>query len=209
VSRYIDEHRGRFGVEPICRVLGVSASAYYQRATGERAERVVAEEQWVAVIKATHAANYCAYGYCKMWLALKRDGHDAAGRDRVKQVMREHAIQGAKARGKPWRTTTPDPAATRPPDLVDRDFSATGPTSSSGAARIRCCSPGHRRDSAAAAWTVTALGADFKLSFARRSSKFSARSLRISSRSAVDTGYTASGKNGEDTKTDDKTAGDA
>jgi putative transposase len=40
VSRYIDEHRGRFGVEPICRVLGVSASAYYQRATGQRSERV-------------------------------------------------------------------------------------------------------------------------------------------------------------------------
>jgi hypothetical protein len=34
VSRYIDEYRGRFGVEPICRVLGVSASAYYHRATG-------------------------------------------------------------------------------------------------------------------------------------------------------------------------------
>ena len=36
VSRYIDEHRGRFGVEPICRTLGVSASAYYQRDTGRR-----------------------------------------------------------------------------------------------------------------------------------------------------------------------------
>jgi hypothetical protein len=28
VSRYIDEHRGRFGVEPVCRTLDVSASAY-------------------------------------------------------------------------------------------------------------------------------------------------------------------------------------
>jgi len=27
VSRYIDEHRGRFGVEPICRVRDVSAFA--------------------------------------------------------------------------------------------------------------------------------------------------------------------------------------
>ena len=33
VSRYIDTHRGGFGVEPICRTLDVSASAYYQRAT--------------------------------------------------------------------------------------------------------------------------------------------------------------------------------
>ena len=35
MSAFIDEQRERFGVEPVCRVLGVSASAYYQRATGE------------------------------------------------------------------------------------------------------------------------------------------------------------------------------
>ena len=45
VSRYIDEHRGRFGVEPICRTLGVSASAYYQRATGRRSRRAVEDER--------------------------------------------------------------------------------------------------------------------------------------------------------------------
>ena len=127
MSRYIDEHRGRFGVEPICRTLDASASAYHQRATGERSERQVADEQLLSQIKTTHAANYCAYGYRKMWLALKRAGHDDVGRDRVKRLMRTNAIQGAKHRGKPWRTTTPDPAATRPPDLVDRDFSATRP----------------------------------------------------------------------------------
>ena len=31
MSRYVDEHRGRFGVEPICTTLGVSVSAYYRR----------------------------------------------------------------------------------------------------------------------------------------------------------------------------------
>jgi len=60
VSRYIDAHRGRFGVEPICRVLDVSASAYYQRATGKRSERQVTDEQLLAQIKATHEANYCS-----------------------------------------------------------------------------------------------------------------------------------------------------
>ena len=35
------------------------------------------------------------------------------GRDRVKRLMRAHGIQGAKRRGKPWRTTIADPAATR------------------------------------------------------------------------------------------------
>jgi putative transposase len=126
VSRYIDEHRGRFGVEPICRTLDVSASAYYQRATGQRSDRTIADKRLLAVIEKTHEANYFAYGYRKMWLALKRAGHDV-GRDRVKRLMRANEIRGAKRRGKPWRTTTPDPAALRAPDLVDRDFSADRP----------------------------------------------------------------------------------
>jgi hypothetical protein len=36
VRRFIDEHRTRFAAEPICRTRGVSASAYYQGAGGER-----------------------------------------------------------------------------------------------------------------------------------------------------------------------------
>jgi len=83
-------------------------------------------ERLLAVIRELHAANYYAYGYRKMWLALKRDG-EPVGRDHVKRLMREHQIQGAKRRGKPWRTTITDPAATRSPDLVQRDFSAERP----------------------------------------------------------------------------------
>jgi transposase-like protein len=41
VSGYVDEHRDRFGVEPICSVLGVSVSAYYQRRSGRRSARRV------------------------------------------------------------------------------------------------------------------------------------------------------------------------
>ena len=104
----------------------MSASAYYQRASGERSARVVEDERLLARIRELHAANYYAYGYRKMWLAFKRAGEDV-GRDRVKRLMRANGIQGAKRRGKPWRTTTPDPAALRPPDLVDRDFTADRP----------------------------------------------------------------------------------
>jgi putative transposase len=126
VSAFIDEQRERFGVEPICRALGVSASAYYQRATGARSQRRIEDERLLELIAATHAANYYAYGYRRTWKALRRAGHEV-GRDRVKRLMRQAAIQGAKRRGKPWRTTVPDPAAMRPPDLVDRDFSAGRP----------------------------------------------------------------------------------
>jgi putative transposase len=60
VSAYVDQHSDRFGVEPICATLGVSASVYYQRATGARSARVVEDERLLAVIRQTHAKNYFA-----------------------------------------------------------------------------------------------------------------------------------------------------
>jgi putative transposase len=66
VSRYIDEHRGRFGVEPTCRTLDVSASAYYQRATGRRSERVIEDERLVERIREVHAANYSPTTYAQI-----------------------------------------------------------------------------------------------------------------------------------------------
>jgi putative transposase len=126
VSRFIDEHRGRFGVEPICRVLGVSASAYYHRASGPRSARAVEDERLLARISELHAANYYAYGYRRMWKALLRAGEQVP-RCRVQRLMRANAIVGAKRRGRPWRTTLPDTDARRRPDLVQRDFSASRP----------------------------------------------------------------------------------
>jgi putative transposase len=126
VSRFIDEHRGRFGVEPICRTLDVSASAYYQRRSGQRSARAIADERLLERIEQVHAANYHCYGYRRTWLALKREGVDV-GRDRVKRLMRANGIEGAKRRGKRWRTTIADASATRRPDLVQRDFSAPAP----------------------------------------------------------------------------------
>jgi putative transposase len=126
VSRYVDEHRGRFGVEPICRVLDVSVSAYYQRASGRRSTRAVEDERLLARIRELHAGNYYAYGYRRMWKALRRAGEQVP-RCRVQRLMKRDGIVGAKRRGKPWRTTRPDPQATRRPDLVQRDFRVERP----------------------------------------------------------------------------------
>jgi putative transposase len=90
--------------------LGVSASAYYHRATGARSARAVEDERLQVRIEAIHAANYHAYGYRRTWKA-----------------MGQHGVQGAKHRGKPWRTTTSDPRALRAPDRVERDFTAPAP----------------------------------------------------------------------------------
>ena len=126
MSRYVDEHRGRFGVEPICMTLGVSVSAYYQRRAGRRSARAVEDERLLGRVRELHAANYYAYGYRRMWKALGRAGEQVP-RCRVQRLMKSNGIVGAKRRGKPWRTTNPDPQAARRPDLVQRDFVAAGP----------------------------------------------------------------------------------
>ena len=122
----MDEHRERFGVEPICRTLDVSASAYYHRKSGARSRRQVEDERLLGRIREIHAANYYAYGSRRMWKALRRAG-ETAGRGRVERLMRANGICGAKRRGKLWRTTRRDLAARRRPDLVNRDFTAAGP----------------------------------------------------------------------------------
>ncbi|HET8863516.1 MAG TPA: IS3 family transposase, partial [Solirubrobacterales bacterium] len=93
----------------------MSASAYYQRRTGQRSARAIEDERLLARIREIHERNYCAYGYRRMWIALRREGEEV-GRGRVQRLMRKAEIQGAKRRGKVWRTTRPDPLAHRRPD---------------------------------------------------------------------------------------------
>ena len=61
-----------------------------------------------------------------MWRQLRREGIDIA-RCRVRRLMRELGLAGS-VRGRAWMTTTrPEFDVVRPPDLVDRQFTATGP----------------------------------------------------------------------------------
>ncbi|HEU4727782.1 MAG TPA: IS3 family transposase [Kofleriaceae bacterium] len=126
MSAFIDSHRERFGVEPICQTLDVSACAYYQRAMGERSDRSVEDERLTTRIREVHEQNFECYGYPRVWRELQRQG-EQVGRDHVARLMRQEGIRGAKRRGKPWRTTIADPAAPKRPDLVDRDFTADRP----------------------------------------------------------------------------------
>ena len=126
MTAFIDQHRERLGVEPICRVLDVSASAYYHRKTAVPSARVLEDERLLGVIRQTHEDNFYAYGYRKMWKTLLRAG-ETAPRCQIQRLMAENGICGAKRRGKPWRTTVADPSAERAPDLVNRNFSAEAP----------------------------------------------------------------------------------
>ena len=130
--RYIDEHRDRFGVEGICRVLGdqlacgfLTASGYWAAKRRPPATRTLQDRRLLPVIEQLHAANYGVYGVRKMWWLLNRDGHDV-GRDQVARLMRAAGLRGV-VRGRRQFTTRTDPADRRPDDLVQRRFTASAP----------------------------------------------------------------------------------
>lgn len=129
--RFVDEHKGRFGVEPIIGVLRgtdagfLSVSGYYAAKTRPPSARAVADAGLCEQIGAVHAANYGVYGVRKMRTALHRAGVQV-GRDRLARLMRQLNLAGVR-RGRPKRTTTADSAAARPADLVNRQFAAARP----------------------------------------------------------------------------------
>ena len=122
---FIDANRDRFGVEPICRVLPIAPSTYYDARRRPRSARRRRDEELKAEIRRVHAEHFGVYGARKVWRQLGREGIGVA-RCTVERLMGELGLQGVR-RGKPRRTTTPDAAAARPADLVERDFSAARP----------------------------------------------------------------------------------
>ncbi len=117
----------RFGVEPICRVLGYrSASTVYARRNRRPSARQVRDEQILAAIGTVRVGHAACHGARRTWLALRRAGVEVA-RCTVERVMRQAGLLGVQRGRKAPRTTVPDRTATRPPDLVNRNFTATGP----------------------------------------------------------------------------------
>jgi putative transposase len=125
VTRFIDAHRDRWGVEPVCRVLKVAPSTYYGARSRPPSTRALRDAQLKVEIERVYEANFSVYGARKVWRQLGREGTQV-GRDRVARLMGELGIAGV-VRGKPRRTTTPAPTADRPADLVERDFTAAAP----------------------------------------------------------------------------------
>jgi putative transposase len=122
---YIHAHKDRYGVEPICRVLPIAPSTYYQATRRSPSARAVRDTQLKAEIRRIHAEHFGVYGARKVWRQLQREGI-AVARCTVERLMGELGLEGVR-RGKPHKTTTPDATTTRPADLVARDFSATRP----------------------------------------------------------------------------------
>jgi putative transposase len=127
---FIDAHRAVYGVEPICRVLPIAPSTYYAHAArradpGKLPARTKRDAALAVAIRRVFEENFRVYGVRKVWRQLGREGIGVA-RCTVARLMRTMGLQGA-VRGKPVRTTIPDPAAACPLDRVNRQFQAPRP----------------------------------------------------------------------------------
>ena len=127
---FVDGHRDAHGVEPICRVLPIAPSTYYERLAKRRdpalqSARVRRDEELKPEVLRVFAENFGVYGVRKVWRQMNREGFDVA-RCTVQRLMRELGLQGV-IRGKPVRTTIADKAAPCPLDQVNRQFHAPAP----------------------------------------------------------------------------------
>lgn len=127
---FIDQHRERFGVEPICTQLQVAPSAYWRHAARQRdpallSTRARRDTFLMPHIQRVWQANFQVYGADKVWRQLQREGIQVA-RCTVERLMRRLGLRGVR-RGKVVRTTFGDAAAPCPLDRVNRQFKANRP----------------------------------------------------------------------------------
>jgi putative transposase len=130
MTSFIDEHRGEYGVEPICRVLPIAPSTYHERARQRRdpsrlSPRAQRDEAMKPEVQRVFDSNFKVYGVRKVWRQMQREGFDIA-RCTVERLMKKMGLQGV-IRGKRVRTTVPDKAAPCPLDHVNRKFRVERP----------------------------------------------------------------------------------
>ncbi len=127
---FIDQHRGRFGVESICKVLPIAPSTYFAHAARRRnpdlrSDRAKRDAALTPEVERVHRENFGVYGVRKVWRQLLREDFDVA-RCTVERLMARLGLQGV-IRGKAVRTTIANPTAACPLDHVNRQFKATRP----------------------------------------------------------------------------------
>jgi putative transposase len=108
----------------MCRVLGLSTSGYYAWHTRVRSARATRDAQLRAQIQDFHRQSRGTYGAPRIHRDLREAG-ECVGRKRVARLLKAEGLRGVSRRK--WRRTTSRAEHSRPaPDLVQRQFTATG-----------------------------------------------------------------------------------
>ena len=127
---FVDQHRDRFGVEPICQALQIAPSGYWREAARSHdaslcPRRRRRDAALVPQIERVWQGNLRVYGADKVCKQLRRENF-AVARCTVQRLMRQLGLRGV-TRGKSVRTTVPDAKAACPLDRVNRQFRAERP----------------------------------------------------------------------------------
>jgi len=124
----------RMKLATMCRVLGVSASGYYEWRDRAPSPRAAENEALAQRIEEIHIASDENYGMPKIWHELRDEGDAnfdprwaSVGRNRIARLLREAGLQGVSRRRGFTITTQRDGHSRGAPDLVNRRFVADGP----------------------------------------------------------------------------------
>jgi putative transposase len=127
VYRFVERARAVHHLATLCRVLGVSPSAYRTWADHRPSRRARADAALLETIRAIHRTSRGTYGAPRIHAELRASGI-RVGRKRVARLMRGAGLIGVHRRRRARPTVrTPVRVATTAPDLVRRDFRASGP----------------------------------------------------------------------------------
>jgi putative transposase len=122
---------------PICRALSqhglkIAPRTYWARRSRPPSRRSVRDQALTEILAGIYEPDErgrrkpeSLYGSLKMWEHLRRQGISVA-RCTVERLMRASGWRGV-TRARKVRTTIPDPAHSRAPDLVQRNFKADRP----------------------------------------------------------------------------------
>ncbi len=129
---FVEENKAAYGVEPICEMLPIAPSTYYEQLRQrmdptKRCERAKRDDELrPEVERVWKESQDGVYGAEKVWRQLGREKHRVA-RCTVERLMREMGLRGAVRGGAFKITTQTDNEANRPKDLVKREFTASRP----------------------------------------------------------------------------------
>jgi putative transposase len=125
VYELIHAERATFPIALSCRALEVSRSGYYRWRDAEPSARATEDATLLSEIRGIHREHKGRYGSPRVHRELRENGRRTS-RKRVARLMREEGLRGWTPRR--FRRTTDSRHSTRiAPNLLERDFSATGP----------------------------------------------------------------------------------
>jgi len=126
VFQFIDAEKTSFPIAFMCRRLGVSTAGYYAWLGRPPSPRAVADAHLSTMIHQIHAGSRGTYGAPRIQAELADEHGVHCGRKRVARLLRIAQLRGV-CRRRRVRTTRPDEQAELSDDLVQRQFSASGP----------------------------------------------------------------------------------